>query len=88
MSLPGYDAWKLDNPNDITAEEERRMEEDHREQIENFREQLDACISDNRGDLTRLDIAEIVAGALKAMKPSGPGWINEKLDAWLKEFKL
>ena len=32
MNLPGYDAWKLDNPYDMTAEQEAALEADYQEQ--------------------------------------------------------
>jgi hypothetical protein len=51
MNLPGYDAWKLANPYDQTAKQEREAERDRRDNIEGT---IDAYTSDLNGVLADL----------------------------------
>lgn len=76
MNLPGYDAWKLANPYDITAEQERALEEADWEAEDRLREAISATLSDERGDLYRADIRRIVIEELNKLPrhPGEPEW--------------
>lgn len=74
--LPGYDAWKLDNPYDITAEEEAALIARDHEQQDDLREQIAAALVDYRADIALADIRQIVIEELNKLRPRGgdPAW--------------
>lgn len=76
MNLPGYDAWKLASPYDITPEQERELEDRQHEQMDQLREALSATISDERGDLYLADVRRVVIEELNKVKrlPDEPEW--------------
>lgn len=76
MTLPGYDAWKLDNPHDITAEQERAHQEAYNEARDDLHEQIAAVLQDYRGGIYLADIRRIVIEELNKLKPKAgePAW--------------
>ena len=57
-----YDAWKLATPPeyDITAEEERALEEQAQQLQDEFRDNLLDCIHAERGSLTKQQILNVL----------------------------
>jgi hypothetical protein len=76
MNLPGYDAWKLASPYDITAEQETEMEEKAAEQEQNLRDVISGVLSDERGDIYLATIRQIVIEELNKLRPKAgePEW--------------
>lgn len=76
MNLPGYDAWKLANPYDITPEQERALEEARQDAEDRFREIIAATLSDERVELYLADVRRIVIEELNKLPPhpSEPEW--------------
>lgn len=76
MNLPGYDAWKLASPYDITAEQEAEMEEKAATQEQNLRDVISAALADERGDIYLATIRQIVIEELNKLRPKGgePEW--------------
>lgn len=76
MNLPGYDAWKLACPYDITPEEEQALIEKDHEQEDDLREQIAAVLIDYRADIYLATIRQIVIEELNKMKPKAgePEW--------------
>ena len=75
-TLPGYDAWKLTNPYEMTRAQEREMEERHADQIDRLREAIACALSDERGSLYRADVRRVVIEELnKVPRLAGePEW--------------
>jgi hypothetical protein len=76
MHLPGYDEWKLGDPNYISPNEEAALIEKDREQKESLREAIAAMLHDERGDVYLADIRQIVVEELNKMRPGAgePEW--------------
>src|SRR6185437_3421077 len=76
MNLPGYDAWKLEGPPEMTPEEEREMEDRDRQQKADLREAIAAVLLDHRADIYLADIRQIVIEELnKLQRQAGePEW--------------
>lgn len=76
MSLPGYDAWKLACPYDMTAEEEAVQIERDRQQKDDLREAIAATLHDNRAHIYLADIREILIEELNKLRPQvgEPEW--------------
>lgn len=76
MNLPGYDAWKLASPYDMTAEEEQALIEKDHEQQDDLREQIAAVLIDYRADIYLATIRQIVIEELNKLKPRAgePEW--------------
>lgn len=76
MSIPGYDAWKLACPYDMTAEQERAFQEAYDEARDDLREQIAAALADYRGDIYVADIRRIVIEELNKLTPKAgePAW--------------
>ncbi len=76
MNLPGYDAWKLEGPPEMTPEEEREMEERDHQQKQDLRDAIAAALLDNRADIYLSDIRQIVIEELnKLQRQAGePEW--------------
>lgn len=76
MSLPGYDAWKLDNPYDLTAEQERAQQAVCDGARDDLREQIAATLSDYRSGIYLADVRRIVIEELNKLtpKPGEPAW--------------
>lgn len=76
MSLPGYDAWKLACPYDMTAEQEARAIERDNEQQDDLREQIAAALVDYRADLYLATVRRIVIEELNKLTPRAgePAW--------------
>lgn len=74
MNLPGYDAWKLACPDDMTAEEEARLIAERDEAREQFRKAIEGTIADERGELYLSEVHDIVGEVLAKQKrhPSEP----------------
>lgn len=62
MSIPGYDAWKLATPPEyeITPEEERAMEDARAALRQEFRENVECAIHEERGDLTFEEVLRVL----------------------------
>lgn len=76
MNLPGYDAWKLDNPDDLTAAEEAKAIREYNEAQDDLREQIAATLADWRRHIYLADIRRVVIEELNklAPKPGEPAW--------------
>ena len=63
MNIPGYDAWKLATPPEYeTSPEQEEAEWDRIMNMKlNLREALEAALADERGDLTRDEVLEVLA---------------------------
>lgn len=74
--LPGYDAWKLECPYDMTAEQEADIIAAHQEAEDDFREAVAAAFSDGRGDIYLATIRRIVIEELNKLAPKAvePKW--------------
>jgi hypothetical protein len=72
MNLPGYDAWKLACPYDITREQEAQIEEKAAEQEQNLRDVISGVLADERGDIYLATIRQIVIEELNKLQPQ-PG---------------
>jgi hypothetical protein len=74
--LPGYDAWKLECPYDMTAAEERALIERDAEQEAELRDQIAAVFMDYRADIYLATIRRIVIEELNKLRPSAgePEW--------------
>lgn len=76
MNLPGYDAWKLATPYDMTAAEEAEHRAKSIEQEQDFRAAIAAVLADERGDIYLATIREIVVVELNKLRPQAgePVW--------------
>ena len=76
MNLPGYDAWKLEGPPDITPEQERQMENDAREAEDNLRQWIADVLADHRADIYLATIRQIVVEELNKLerRAGEPAW--------------
>lgn len=76
MNLPNYDAWKLANPYDMTAEQEKAATDRYGEQQDNLREAIVAALADYRSDLYLADIRRLVIEELNKLAPRAgePAW--------------
>jgi hypothetical protein len=76
MSLPGYDAWKLESPYDMTAAEERAQIERGAEQEFELRAQIASVFSDCRADIYLATVRCIVIEELNKLRPLAfePEW--------------
>ena len=76
MNLPGYDAWKLAGPPDITPEQERQMENDAREDEDNLRQWIADVLADHRADIYLATIRRIVVEELNKLerRAAEPAW--------------
>jgi len=76
MNLPGYDAWKLASPHDMTAEQEAAVIAKDHEQQDDLREQVAAALADYRADIYVATIRQIVIEELNKLKPRAgePEW--------------
>lgn len=88
MNLPGYDAWKLACPYDMTAEEEAAEEANYNEKLDDLRADLTASIEEYRCGPWRWEAARVMAEVLAKVKaaPGEPAHLNSKIDEWLKGF--
>lgn len=79
MNLPGYDAWKLANPYDITADEETALQEKRAAQEEFLRGAIAGALIDERGELYLATIRQIVIEELNKLHPRAgePDWQTE-----------
>lgn len=69
MNLPGYDAWKLACPYDMTAEQEQQAIDRDNEQQDDLREKIAAALSDYRSDIYLATIRRIVIEELNKLAP-------------------
>ena len=76
MNLPGYDAWKLADPRDTTAEEERMLEDVADGHAADLRDAIGAALSDCRCGLSLATIRRVVIDELNKLRPLGgePEW--------------
>jgi hypothetical protein len=76
MNLPGYDAWKLACPYDMTAEQERECQAAYDEARDSLREAIAAVLQDERGEIYLADMRRIVIEELNKLKPRAgePEW--------------
>lgn len=78
MNLPGYDPWKLASPPgyDLTAAQERELEDERQENIADLREAIQAAFADARGELYLSTVREVVIEELNKLQPlpGEPGW--------------
>lgn len=76
MNLPGYDAWKLASPYDITAAEEASQIAEAAEQEQNLRDVIAGVLADERGDIYLATIRQIVIEELNKLRPKAgePEW--------------
>lgn len=72
MNLPGYDAWKLACPYDMSAEEEARVIAERDDAREQFRDAIQAALVCYRGDLYLSEVHDIV-GEVLAKQSRQPG---------------
>ena len=74
--LPGYDAWKMECPYDMTAEEEAAAIAADQEAENDFREAIAAVLADERRDIYLATIRKIVIEELNKLRPRAgePSW--------------
>jgi len=79
MNLPGYDAWKLASPHDLTAAQEAALETEAAEQEQNLRDAISGVLADERGDIYLGTIRQIVIEELNKLRPKAgePEWADE-----------
>jgi hypothetical protein len=76
VNLPGYDAWKLDDPYYISPTEEAALIERDRDQQDNLRDQIAAVLQDHLGGIYLADVRRIVVEELNKLRPGAgePAW--------------
>jgi hypothetical protein len=72
MNLPGYDAWKLACPYDMSAEEEARVIAERDDARERFRDAIEGALVCYRSDLYLSEVHGIV-GEVLAKQNRQPG---------------
>lgn len=77
------------DPYYISPEQEKELEREAQEKEDNLRDAIVCSIADEQSDLWRSTVVRIVRDVLLSLPPTAgePAWINEKLDAKLREVK-
>lgn len=69
-NLSGYDAWKLECPYDMTAEQEAELQRADQEAEDAFREVIAATLSDERRGIYLATIRKIVIEEVNKLAPT------------------